>query len=131
MRLPRMTTRRWMVMVVAVGAAFWAYRVRERLQACNEAIDFHTELEQMALSEAASPSVMSIQCGTTWNSMTKEERLRFLEFCRNDPEYRSSRLREAAYHARAKQKLTRAAWRLWEALPDDPLDPPEPEHRLQ
>jgi hypothetical protein len=61
-----------------------------------------------------------------WSSMTPEEKRRILESLPTDAEYRASCLRDADYHARVRQKLERAAWRLWEPLPDDPLDPPEP-----
>jgi hypothetical protein len=52
MRFPRMTTRRWMILVVVGGTAFWTYRVRERQRLCSEAIDFHVALEECALTAA-------------------------------------------------------------------------------
>ena len=58
--------------------------------------------------------------------MTAEEKRRFFESLPSDAEYRASSLRNAGYHARVKQKLERATWRLWETLPGDPLDPPKP-----
>jgi hypothetical protein len=124
MRLPRMTTRRWMIAVAVVGTAFCAYRLLERQRACSEAIDFHAALEESALFAADSPREVYIGCGTAWNSMTSEAKRRFFEWLPTDAEYRTGCLRDAAYHARAKQNLERAAWRVWESLPDDPLDPP-------
>jgi len=55
--------------------------------------------------------------------MTSDDKRRFLESLPTVAEYRAIRLRNAAYHARVQQKFERAARRLWEALPDDPLDP--------
>src|SRR5262249_43236583 len=105
MRLPRMTTRRWMVAVAVLGAAFCAYRLLERQRACGEAIYFHGVLEESDLFAADSPREVYIGCETAWNSMTAEAKRRFFELLPTDAEYRASCLRNAAYHARVKQKL--------------------------
>jgi len=114
-----------MIVVAVVGTAFWTYRLRERQRICSEVIDIHAALQESALLAADSPRKAYLECGTAWNSMTPEDKRRFLGSLPTDAEYRAICLRDAAYHARAKQRLERAAWLLWESLPDDPLDPPE------
>jgi hypothetical protein len=124
MRLPRITTRRTMIVVAVVATAIWIYRLRERRRICSEGICCHGVLEESALFAADSPREAYIPCGTAWNSMTQEDKRRFFESLPSDAEYRAICCRDAAYHALAKQKLERANWRLWESFPDYPLDSP-------
>ena len=122
-RFTRMTTRRWMIAVAVVGAALSAYRLRDRQRICRAAIYFHARSEECDLSDADSPPVYGI-CGMALASMTPEENRRRIEALPSRAEYRVGCLRKAAYHARVRQAFERAAWRIWEPLPDDPPDPP-------
>jgi hypothetical protein len=125
MRPLQMTTRRWMVAVTVVAFAFWTHRLRERQRICRAAVYFNSWSEECDLSDAASPPQFSI-CGMALNSMTPEEKRRHRESLPSRAEYRAGCLRNAAYHACVRQKFQRAAWRIWEALPDDAPDPPGP-----
>jgi hypothetical protein len=111
MRFARMTTRRWKIAAAVVGAAVWTYRLRERQSICREAIEFHAQSEEADLSIADSPS--NAVCGTFLLSSTTAERRRFLRLLPTPAQHRARCIRDAAYHARVRQKFERAAW--WKA----------------
>lgn len=101
MRLPQMTTRRWMVAVTVVSFAFWTYRLRERQRICRAAVYFHSRSEECDLSDAALPPQFGI-CGMALNSMNPEEKRRHSESLPSRAEYRAGCLRNTAYHARVR-----------------------------
>jgi hypothetical protein len=120
----RMTTRRWMIAAAVAGAACWAYRFRERQRICRGAIEYHAVAAAIDLVEAESPQP-KVVCGMYVLSLTGDERRRFLASLASPAKLRARYLGEAAFHTRVKQKFERAAWRVWEALPDDSADPPQ------
>jgi hypothetical protein len=114
-----------MVAVTVVGMAVRAYWFWERQRICRATIYFHSRSEDCDSSDADSPPQSGI-CGMMLDSMALEVKRHHSESLPSRAEYRAGCLRNAAYHARVKQKFQQAARRIWEALPDDQPDPPGP-----
>jgi hypothetical protein len=123
MRLSRMTTRRWIIAVAVVGAALYAYRLRERQRTCRATNYFHARSEELDIEAADLPPSYGV-CGMELMGKTLEEKRRILGPKPSRAEYRAKCLQNAAYHARVRRKFERAAWRPWNPLPEDPPDPP-------
>lgn len=124
MRLPRTTTRWWMVAVVVAGTAAWGWTVRERTRRCRAAVMFHAGEVKFEAEVADSPPVYYV-CGTAWASMTPGEKSREFNSRPSPSEYRAYHLRRAEYHRQANMRIERAVWRIWGTLPIVPVEPPE------
>jgi hypothetical protein len=108
MRLPRMTTRRWMVAVaiVAVGIGTWMLIERSRSYAALGSLHAESEKECRRIVEAFE--------GSRFDPVIWGEALALVR--------RSRKL--LPYHAALRRKYERASRRPW--LPVEP-DPPEPQ----
>jgi hypothetical protein len=114
MRFPRMTTRRWMVLVAIVGVVLTGLRLwqlrREYLllsrlcEAKEEASRAHAEWGQMAARRLARGARAGDQLQATLRSQDIEQR-------------------RAEFFADLKVKYTRAAERPWIPVPPDPPEP--------
>jgi hypothetical protein len=127
MRLPRMTTRLWMVAVAVIGTLLWgSMMAQERSRRCQAAIRFHFRAAQFEVLSAGSLPAAGdgLRCGSAWEYEMSPEGIRHRqEF---NAGWRAYCLRRAVYHIHAKEKFERAEWRVWEALPNVPSDPPVP-----
>ncbi len=121
MRLPRMTTWRWMLALAGVALAIEGYRetrplMRERV---GQGRDYFLSLAQSHQKEVASSTAraeaLKSRLGST-SEMTIEE------ITRLGRDY-DRMMDRADYHASLARKYERAAARPWESV--DP-DPPEP-----
>jgi hypothetical protein len=110
MRLPRMTTRRWMIYVVVVALSVAGEQMRRRAVQYRRQAERHAKIE-LACRQAAArlplmkPSDFRFYCGTMVRDLLRTPRL-------------------AAYHADLRCKYEYAARYPW--LPVEP-DPPPPE----
>ena len=108
MRLPRMTTRRWMVVVAVVGTSVGAamLAIRSRTYAALAALHTKSELECRRVVEAFKGRGFD---GEIWS-----DAIAYARRCR----------RLVPYHAALRHKYEHAARTPW--LPVEP-DPPEPQ----
>jgi hypothetical protein len=104
MRLPRMTTRRWMLAVALVAVSFWGGRAAIRLK----------RESARRLSWAARHDAIGGELRLILVKMTARAKPRVLRNLRDQIEH----------HAEIARKYAAAAYRPW--LPIEP-DPPEPE----
>ena len=119
MKVPRMTIRRWIVVVASAASLLWAQRAREHWRLCQWRAYQHADAEECELW-GADPDFKEYVCGmATQNPESNEarrlRRVRHLVLA----------MYAASYHAYVKRKFERAAWRPWEAVPRDPYDPPD------
>jgi hypothetical protein len=122
MQVPRMTTRRWLVVVAVAAAVFYGERAREHWRLCELRADQHAGEEKYERFRAR-PDYPDFVCGiVTPESEAEEQQAREVRSAiRHD-----AALERAAYHSQLKKKFERAAWRPWEPVPPDAFDPPEP-----
>ncbi|SRR5579883_2155774 len=109
MRLPRMTTRLWMIVVAVVALSIAAEQMRRKSARYRERAERHAKIEEACRKSAAllplmKPSDYEIMCG------------RMVQATRLSPWL-------AAYHAELRRKYEYAARYPW--LPVEP-DPPGP-----
>ncbi len=97
MRLPRMTTRRWMVAVAVVAFAIPAARIGNQWLAYRQKAVYHAEVAERG-------SIL------------------FLEFYAKYA--RRLRPKHVAYHAALARKYDYAARHPWLAVEPDPFEPP-------
>ena len=110
MRLPRMTTRRWMVAVMVVALSIATERMRRESFRYRELVERHARLERAFRKNAA---LLPLMKPSDWESLCGQMALSLSR----SPE-------RAAYHASLRRKYEHAARYPW--LPVEP-DPPEPE----
>src|SRR5262245_40837535 len=109
MRLPRMTTRRWTVVVATVGIFLGGFILKRRSD------DFRARASEFA-------GIENGYAGTAIYFEGLAKRLRSTEFASD-----AERLRgEAEWYAKLKREFLRAANRPWELGPPDP--PPRSTH---
>jgi hypothetical protein len=118
-RSPRMTIRRWMVLVSFVGILFWSGRIYEHWRRCEWKAYQHADEARFEFY-CASPDYKDGVCGMAAHSAESDE-----EGALRRTRRRASALRAAGYHLHLKRKFERAAWRPWEAFPRNPFDLPE------
>jgi hypothetical protein len=131
MRLPRMTTRRWMILVAVVGVALAARVWQNRSVAwrayCREMGQYHANFEEICRSQAEGLSRSAAKHTESAEDMTRPEKdRRIARYC-------AKLARRGAshngiwkdFHGRMKAKWQLAANSLWmNAEPDPPA--PEP-----
>ena len=100
----RMTTRRWVVAVAAVGGALSVARMGHTAFARWQIAESHELIRRFPC----------IEHGTAWLAMTAEERRKRDAYCQ----------RLSAFHGMLERRYRRAAFRPWLPVPPDP---PEPE----
>jgi hypothetical protein len=120
MTLPRMTIRRWIVVVAVAALLLWGERARNHWRRCQWMAYQHADEEECELRVGADPEFKEYCCGMATPNPESNE-VRRLRRAR----YRVLAMRAASYHAYVKRKFERAAWRPWEAIPRDPYDPPD------
>jgi hypothetical protein len=123
MKLPFMTTHRWMGVVVAAAMVLWSGRVREHWNRCMRHARAHAVEEQYERYYADNLPPLGA-CGTFVISMTTEERRRHFASLPSAADRRKAALQNTAYHHRMKRNLEQSAWRPWEPLPIHSCDPP-------
>ena len=122
MQLPRMTTRRWLVVVALAALAFYGQRAREHWHLCKQMAYEHADEEKYQRFRAR-PDYPDFVCGmvTPETGPEDEERARAIR----TEIRRDEALHRAAYHSELKRKFDQAAWRPWKQIPLEPFDPPE------
>jgi hypothetical protein len=121
MKLPRMTVRRWIVVVAVAALVLAGARAREHWRLCQWSAYQHADAEECEL-RGADPDFKEYVCGmATQNPNPESNDVRRLRRAR----HRVLAMRAASYHAYVKRKFEHAAWRPWEAAPREPHDPPD------
>jgi hypothetical protein len=122
MRLPRMTTRRWMVVVAIVALAFEGIRVKRWHDYCLDRAAGHAMLESEGL-RGEGVHRRYLDYDEQHYPRTAGEADPWEKWRRREESQARSNHRFAEHHARMGRKYGHAAWRPWESVP---LDPPLP-----
>jgi hypothetical protein len=115
MRLPRMTTRRWIIAAAVTAFVTWGEQSRRRW------VLYRSRYECFRYAEATyrdCDDEVLAYCGM---SPPNEESRR--AWAAGKQARRDESLRVAEYYARKKRKWARAMLRPWEVAPDDPPAP--------
>jgi hypothetical protein len=122
MRLPRMTTRRWMIAVVAVGSLTWATLLQRRRAHYLSRAAQHANVER---AWRAALARLTVPRRVVRNTQDGPE-TRVLPPLIADSVFAGMERRarqSAEYHARLRVKYQRAGARPWGAVPPDPPPP--------
>jgi hypothetical protein len=128
MRLPRMTTRRWMIAAAVVAVAFWGLHVRRQREAERRLVQkyehkaqFNEEMVQMLMTGHVQELERSITCKLApgpgehdpFPSLSIESSRNFILGFK----------RQAAYFRQLAKKYEYAASHPWEPVTPDPPRP--------
>ena len=115
MRLPRMTTRRWMIAVAVVGVMLAAAALFRRHLTLRELGDYHARMEGVLMDRARLLGQPSLEFANRYPVIAAEWRT-----------YAACEAEIGAWHARLKKKYRRAARYPWLAIEPDPPKPENP-----
>lgn len=124
MKLPVMTTRRWMVVVAGAAMLLWSWLAWVHWNRCMKHARTHAAEARYEESYAENLPPIAV-CGMSLASMIAPAKRHHFASLRSDAERRKEALRNAAYHSQIKRKLEQAAWRPWEPFPVHLCDPLE------
>jgi hypothetical protein len=115
MRLPRMTTRRWMIAVAAVAVMFAAASFFRRHLSLRERGDYHAKREGDLASRARGLGQIALDAAE-----------RIPETAAYWRAHAACEAEIGAWHARLKEKYRHAARYPWLAIEPDPPEPVDP-----
>lgn len=111
MRWPRLTTRRWLVLIAVVGCLLSPQRLYRRWLLCQRRAGFHAAVEREASDSASRIGVLGY-CGMAPPPRDPEQE-------RRTTEERTAWRECALYHKRVSWKYQLAAWCPWMPVPTD------------
>ena len=136
MRLPRMTTRRWMVVVLVVGltsgAVVVGIRLKRRQSELLAGAEFHAELESLCRLQEANARAFFEEQTVFISELEKEPRggffgeslLKKAKALEAEMRKTSANLpQQIAYHAELTHKYRHAARYPWLSVEPDPPEP--------
>jgi hypothetical protein len=114
---PRLTVRRWMLVIALVALALETEAVHRRWNYCQDAAGYYGIAATVWLAEADSPPQHRL-CSSEADAVRKG--IYSLPTLPTLAEHRESCLRKARYHLAIKRKFERAAWQFWKTVPTEP-----------
>src|SRR5262249_8902714 len=126
MRVPRMTTRRWMIAVAAVGIVLSTRILIDRARSLRQIAAHHAAKEKDLLQRAQRLAHRQLELPAEIARARREseadyfslhkrmEVSRLEELSDSNQEWQEETARHAEYHGKLRQKFEIAVWRLWQ-----------------